>query len=249
MPAQQLKADGMGMTSAHLLNIYLHIGSGLVAMAIGFWLLATPKGTASHRRRGRVFVWFTLAVCASAVIGNAVFRFMPLFAVLTVLVLYQLLSGWHVIYTKAAGPNRTDALLAAGAAIWGVCLVPLMLHNPARESAPVVIYATLATLFALIAYDLLRWLFPRGWHAALWRYEHIYKIVSSVFAMLSAAIGNLMPYGQPWSQLVPSVLGLMCIGWYFWREGRCVGTKVHEPTESDQAPSETGDAGAPAPSS
>ncbi|NML61437.1 hypothetical protein HHL21_10180 [Massilia sp. RP-1-19] len=208
------------MISPHLLNIGVHVGAGTIAMAIGFWLLAAAKGTPSHRKRGRLFAWFTLAVCASAVVGNAVFRFMPLFAVLTVLVLYQLLSGWRAVYTKAAGPNQVDAMLGAGAAWWAISLVPLVLTNSTRESAPVVVYATLAALFALIAYDALRWLFPRAWHATLWRYEHIYKLVASLFSMLSAAAGNLFPQGQPWSQLLPSALGIAAIAWFFWRESR-----------------------------
>ena len=86
------------MTSAHLFNVGIHIGAGIIAMALGFWLLASVKGSQAHRKVGRVFVLFTLVVCASAAIGNMVFRFMPLFAVLTVLVLYQLLSGWHVMH-------------------------------------------------------------------------------------------------------------------------------------------------------
>ena len=208
------------MISMHTLNIVAHIGAGTIAMLIGLWLQLNTKGTRAHRRLGRIFVGFTLVVCATAVIGNAVFRFMPLFAVLTVLVFYQLLSGWHVIYTREAGPNRVDALLCAGTAVWTIALVPLLLANTTRESAPVVIYATLGTLLALIAYDVMRWLFPRRWHAKLWRYEHIYKIVASMYAMLSAAAGNLFPDSHPWSQLLPSALGIATIGWFFWRESR-----------------------------
>ena len=208
------------MVSAHALNVYLHVGAGMIAMLIGLWIQAGVKGTPAHRKSGRLFVAFGLVVCATAAVGNAVFRFMPLFAVLTVLVLYQLLSGWHVIYTKAAGPDRVDALLSVGAAAWTAALVPLVLGSPNREGAPVVIYATLGALSALIAYDGLRWLFPQRWHASLWRYEHIYKIVASLFGMLSAAIGNLVPHGQPWSQLVPSAMGMATIGWFFWKETR-----------------------------
>jgi uncharacterized membrane protein len=206
------------MVSPHLLNIVAHIGAGIIAMTIGFGVLAMTKGTALHRKSGRVFVWFTLVVCASAVIGNAIFRFMPLFAVLTVLVLYQLLSGWHVVYTKASGPNAVDAVLCAGAALWGVCLVPMVLGNTVRESAPVVIYSTLAALFVLVAYDAMRWCFPRRWHKSLWRYEHMYKLIASLFAMTSAAAGNLFPQVQPWSQLLPSAFGSAAIGWFFVRE-------------------------------
>lgn len=189
-------------------------------MLIGLRLQASPKGTRAHRLIGRWFVGFTLLVCATAVLGNAVFRFMPLFAVLTVLVLYQLLSGWHVTYTKAAGPNRWDLVLCSGAALWAAALVPLVLGTGLRESRPPVIFATLAALGVLIAYDLLRWSFPRRWHAWLWRYEHIYKIVASMYAMLSAALGNLFPNAQPWSQLGPSALGLATITWFCWSEWR-----------------------------
>ncbi len=204
----------------HTLNILVHIGTGAIAILLGLWLQMNMKGTGVHRKLGRIFVAFTAVVCITATIGNAVFRFMPLFAVLTVLVFYQLLSGWHVIYTKAAGPNRVDVLLCVVAAVWTLGLVPLVLDARALESAPVVIYSTLAALFVLIAYDAARWIFPKHWHGVLWRYEHIYKIVASLYAMLSAAAGNLLPQAQPWSQLVPSALGIATIGWFFWRESR-----------------------------
>jgi hypothetical protein len=71
-------------------------------------------------------------------------------------------------------------------------------------------------LRGLLVYDAARWLFPRRWHATLWLYEHIFKLVASLFAMLSAAIGNTVRAGQPWSQLAPSVAGMIVIAW-FWR--------------------------------
>ncbi len=209
---------GAAMNLAHAVNIGIHITAGVIAMAIGFSLMATAKGSGMHRKRGRIFVGLTLLVCASAAVGNLLFRFMPLFAVLTVLVTYQLLSGWHVVYTQARGPNALDAMLCAGAALCGVALIPLVLSRGAGDGGMSVVYSSLATLFCLIVYDLMRWRFPRRWHATLWRYEHIYKLLASLFAMLSAAAGNLLPYGQPWSQLLPSVLGLACIAWFFWRE-------------------------------
>ena len=203
------------MSTAHLTNIGLHVGAGVIAMAIGCWLLATEKATAAHRKVGRVFAALTLLVCASAAIGNVFFRFTPLFAVLTVLVLFQLLSGWHVIYTKAAGPNRIDAVMAVCAGLAGAAITPLAI---ARNGSDAVVISTLATLLFLVAYDCMRWLFPRHWHATLWRYEHMYKLLASLFAMLSAAAGNLLPQAQPWSQLMPSALGITCIAWFFWRE-------------------------------
>jgi len=211
----------MPMSLPHLSNLAVHVGAGTAAIGLGLALLAAAKGTPSHRRRGRVFVLLTLVVCATAVVGNLFFRFIPLFAVLTLLVTYQLLSGWHVLRTRAAGPNRIDALLSAGALAWALGLLPLLPGGSGEAgAAPAVVYASLATLGALLAYDAARWCFPRRWHASLWRFEHIYRMVASLFAMLSAAAGNLLTAGQPWSQLLPSALGMAAIALFFRREAR-----------------------------
>jgi uncharacterized membrane protein len=204
------------MNTPHLLNILVHIVAGSAAIVLGLYVLGKPKDPVGHRRRGRVFVLLTCVVCLSAAIGNAVFRFLPLFAVLTVLVSYQLLSGWHVIYTRAAGPDKFDAGLLLGAAAITSMLVRRLFADGALGRAQVgaaasVLYSTLGAVACLLAYDAARWLFPRGWHAVLWRYEHIYKIVGCLFGMLSAAVGNTVRAGQPWSQLAPSALGLAVV--------------------------------------
>lgn len=198
--------------SPHLLNILIHILGGAAAIVFGVVLLARPKDAIHHRRRGRVFVLLTCVVCLTAAIGNAVFRFLPLFAVLTVLVSYQLLSGWHVIYTRAAGPGKFDAGLLLGAAVITALLVRRLFADGAQVGAAAsVLYSTLGAVACLLAYDAARWLFPRRWHAVLWRYEHIYKILGCLFGMLSAAVGNTIKAGQPWSQLAPSVVGLAVV--------------------------------------
>ncbi|MCC2971259.1 hypothetical protein [Massilia sp. IC2-476] len=211
----------MTLSPPHLVNLAAHVGAGIAAIAIGMALLARAKGTPRHRRWGRVFVAFTLVVCATAVAGNLLFRFIPLFAVLTLLVTYQLLSGWHVLYTRAAGPNRVDVLLWGCALAWALGLLPMLLARSAMPGATSgVVYASLGTLALLLGYDLARWCFPRHWHARLWRIEHIYKMVASLFGMLSSAAGNLFRDGQPWSQLLPSVLGMFVIALLIRRETR-----------------------------
>ncbi|CAH0141318.1 hypothetical protein SRABI118_00291 [Massilia sp. Bi118] len=200
------------MTTPHLLNVLVHILAGSAAIVLGLYLLGKPKDAIHHRRRGRVFVLLTAVVCLSAAVGNAVFRFLPLFAVLTVLVSYQLLSGWHVIYTRANGPDKVDAGLLLGAVAMTAMLVRRLFADGAMVGAAAsVLYSTLAAVMILLAYDAVRWLFPRCWHAALWRYEHIYKMLGCLFGMLSAAVGNTVRVGQPWSQLAPSVLGMIVV--------------------------------------
>ena len=203
------------MTSAHLANLMVHVGAGSIALGIGFAILAKTKGTPDHRRLGRLFAGFTLVVSLSAIVGTLFFRFVPIFAVLSLLVPYQLISGWRSIYTRNRGPQRIDGgltLLALAIAAW---LVPIVLAHPSQS--PIVERASLGGLGALLLYDGARWLFPRRWHRNLWRYEHSYKLIASVFGMLSALVGNVIRAGQPWSQIAPSAAGVVVIVYFFFR--------------------------------
>ncbi|PIG28689.1 hypothetical protein CLU93_2986 [Janthinobacterium sp. 35] len=203
------------MPQPQLINITTHVLAGSAAIGLGLFLVATAKGTPQHRRRGRLFAWLTLLVCATAAIGNLLFDYRPVFAVLTVLVLYQLLSGWRTVYTREAGPQAVDGAMTAAALVAGGLILLRLQHDASGQQA-IVVLSSLGGLAAILVYDGARWAFPRRWHGVLWRYEHIYKLLASLFAMLSAAAGNLLRMGQPWTQLAPSLLGLICIAW-FWR--------------------------------
>ena len=63
------------MTYPHLANIALHVGAGTLALLIGFVMLAGRKGTAAHRRWGKVFCALALVVSLSAAVGTLCFRF------------------------------------------------------------------------------------------------------------------------------------------------------------------------------
>lgn len=203
------------MTPAHLANLAIHVAAGTAGLAIGFTMLAKAKGTPTHRRLGRIFCFFTLLVCCSAAAGLVLFRFLPLFAVLTVLVLYQLVGGWRSVYTQDRGPSALDAGWTLLAVAFSIFLVPVVLRQPG--SANIVVYSSLGALASIILYDTIRWLFPRRWYRTLWRYEHAYKLIASIFAMLSAFVGNVVRVGQPWSQIAPSAIGLMIIFYFFYR--------------------------------
>jgi uncharacterized membrane protein len=201
------------MTSAHFTNLAIHVAAGAVALAIGFLILAKPKGTQTHRRLGRVFCYFALIVCCSAAAGTIFFHFVPVFAVLSVLVPYQLVGGWRSIYTKSRGPSKIDAIWTLVAFAFFVALIPAVRAHPAE--APIVVYSSLGALAMVLLYDAIRWSFPRRWYRTLWKYEHSYKLIASVFGMLSALIGNVIRFGQPWSQILPSAAGLIVIAHYF----------------------------------
>ncbi|MGA9335342.1 MAG: hypothetical protein WBV39_13775 [Rudaea sp.] len=215
---RRLTRNEMFMSPAHIANLTIHIGAGTVALAIGFFLLTTRKGTARHRRWGRIFCYFTLLVCLSAALGIVAFRFLPLFAVLAVLVFYQLVSGWRSVYTQDRGPAVIDGVWTVVAAAFAGALVPVLLSAPG--GANITVYSSLGALAAILLYDTARWLFPRRWFRLLWRYEHSYKLIASIFALLSALIGNVVRIGQPWSQIAPSAAGLLIILWFFYRSYR-----------------------------
>ncbi len=203
------------MTAPHWINLGLHVAAGAIGILLGFVQLSRRKGDEAHRTTGRRFVAVTMIVTGTAILGNLFFRFTPLFAVLAVLATYQTISGLRVARTREAGPAGIDLAwtllgLAAGAA-----LVPIVLGaNSTASTQPVVIWSSLGALAFLLTYDLLRWTFPRRWHARLWEAEHIYKIVSSLFGMISAFVGNVVRWGQPWSQVLPSAVGLLTIAWF-----------------------------------
>ena len=201
------------MSPAHLTNLGIHVTAGTIALAIGFTILSKAKGTRTHRRLGRIFCYFTIVVCLSAAIGTTFFRFIPIFAVLAVLVPYQLVSGWRSVYTQGRGPSRIDGVWTLLALTISIVLMPVVLAHPSQ--ALIVVYSSLGALATILIYDVIRWLFPRRWHSTLWKYEHSYKLIASIFAMLSALVGNVVRIGQPWSQVAPSAIGFLVIFYFF----------------------------------
>ena len=210
------------MTSQHLINLGIHIAAGSIALAIGFTMLVKTKGTPAHRRMGRIFCYFTLAVCCTAIVGTIFFRFVPIFAVLSILVPYQLIGGWRSAYTQDQGPSKIDAVWTLAAIVFAIPLTFNLLDSPTTQ-APIVVYSSLGALVFILLYDTIRCLFPRRWYRVLWQYEHAFKMIASIFAMLSALIGNVVRIGQPWSQIAPSAFGFLVLLYFFWRlyrEGR-----------------------------
>lgn len=209
------------MDTAHKINLAIHIGAGAIGILIGLVILIRSKGTQAHRRLGQAFAIAALITSASAAVGLMLFRFVPLFAILTVLAGYQLIGGWRSARLKARGPQVWDATLTLIAIGVTLLLVPAVYSAPAHGSTqPVVITSTLGALALILAYDCLRWLFPRSWFARLWRYEHIYKLIASFAALTSAFAGNVIRGWQPWSQILPSLLGTLLIVWFFAQNAR-----------------------------
>src|SRR5688572_15349036 len=137
------------MSPLHFANIAVHVAASAISLGIGFAMLAKAKGTLAHRRLGRRFGYATLVVCGSAATGLIFFRFIPVFAVLTVLVLYQLVGGWRLAHTQERGPAGIDAVWTLLAAVCSAALVPHVLG--ASTESDIVVRSSLGALTTILA--------------------------------------------------------------------------------------------------
>jgi len=206
------------MDLTHVLNLSVHVGAGITGIGVGVVQLLRRKGDARHGKLGRWFLGAVLIVTGSAAIGLIAFRFMPMFAVLTVLAAYVAVGGWRAAQTRAAGPGMIDLWWTLAGTAGAIALFPVLRDAPHTEnSLPVVVWSSFGALATVLVYDLVRWTFPRRWFAWLWLPEHIYKVNSALFGMLSAFAGNVVRWGQPWSQIAPSAIGIAVILYWWWR--------------------------------
>ena len=142
------------MTVPHLLNLGIHIAAGAVGIFLGVLQLLFAKGGSRHRRVGQYFMLTALTVTATALIGTIAFRFMPLFAVLTLLTTYVAVGGWRVARTRTQGPEMVDLAWTALGVLAAVALLPLLLASPhVGNSRPVVVWSSLGALLMLLGYD------------------------------------------------------------------------------------------------
>ena len=103
-----------------------------------------------------------------------------------------------------------DGWVAAGALFGSVVLV-LCLKAIEMVWTPGIIYSTLGALVVMTLYDLARFRFVPLWRRTLWRFDHLWKMISAYFALVSAFTGTVLPQYKPYSQFGPSVLGITLV--------------------------------------
>ena len=78
------------------LAIQIHLAAACLALALGIFMWARPKGTRSHKMIGRGFVVIMLITAFSAIfireINNGQFSFIHIFVPVTILAAYQAIS-------------------------------------------------------------------------------------------------------------------------------------------------------------
>lgn len=70
-------------------------------------------------------------------------------------------------------------------------------------------YSTAAFVACIALYDLSRQFWAAYWLRYVRPLDHGLKMTGCYFAMLSSGAGNLLKHLQPWSQVLPSSLGIL----------------------------------------
>jgi uncharacterized membrane protein len=195
-----------GYTSAHIANILLHILGGTVALAAGMLALVSRKGSRLHIRSGRVFIYAYILIVITAVLGIVVFEFRSFLAVATIASAYDVFAGYRALRLRGRRPQAEDILASALAFVApGVFLFAIhVLHKP---WSPALTWSVLGGILALSIYDLARLWLPLHWLQRAWLHEHLYKMIAAYIAITATAGATIFPHLQPWSALIPVILG------------------------------------------
>ncbi len=192
----------------HAFNIALHVAAGATALLIGIVPILSSKGGKIHRIFGWLFVIAGTLVIGAAADGVLFWpQPMPLAAV-TLTAGYQFIGALRALPRFRAGPSGVDAAMAIAALITAGVLLTLMGHGN-RSWPPAVGYGTLGFLGCIIVYDLSRPLWAPTWRRVARPIDHGLKMTGAYFAMASAGLGNIARGWQPWSQFLPSAIGVL----------------------------------------
>ncbi|MES2152576.1 MAG: hypothetical protein V4508_22590 [Pseudomonadota bacterium] len=194
------------MITVQFLNLAAHIAAGTAGLLAGLLPLMSAKGGQRHRRWGRVFVAFAAPVMATAALSVWLGHNRgALLAALTLSASYQLVGGLRALrHQRLDAWDGTLAIAALALAAW-------LWADPASRSGhlpPYLARSALGFVMLLALYDLSRFGWQDAWRRSVRPFDHGLKMTGVFFAMLSAGAGNALPMLQPWSILVPNLLGV-----------------------------------------
>lgn len=204
----------------HDINRLVHISAGALALVVGLAPLLTVKGGVLHRRFGTAVVWLGGVNLAAAFVGVALFRPPPALVAAFVAASYQYLSSLRALAARQ-GLGAADLLLSAvGLAACGWLYVTVGPGTPSWS--PAIGYSTIGYTAFLCVYDISRLMWMRTW-LTIRPLDHGLKMTGFYFAMASAGAGNLLRAYQPWSQVLPSLVGaaamlLLAVLWFMRKD-------------------------------
>jgi hypothetical protein len=195
-----------GYTSAHIANILLHILGGTVALAAGLVAIISRKGSRLHIRSGRVFIYAYMLIVITAILGIVVFEFRSFLAVATIASAYDVFAGYRALRLRGRRPQAQD-VLASVLALMAPGIFLFAMHVLHKPWSPALTWSVLGGILALSAYDLARSWLPLHWLQRAWLHEHLYKMLAAYIAITATAGATIFPHFQPWSALIPVILG------------------------------------------
>jgi hypothetical protein len=198
------------MQFLHHTNIVIHVIAGTLALCLGIVAAIVYKRTKWHVKIGRRFVWMMCTVVITGLVGIIVFQRNSFLLVITMLSGYNSFSGIRAMRLKGQKPVAIDLIFplmlifAGGAYLY-------RLQFSTLYWSPVVVYSTLGAVLFIAVYDLSKRWHPFNFRVKATRYEHAYKMISALSGLASAFAGTVLPMYHPYSQFMPSVMGLCWI--------------------------------------
>jgi len=194
----------------HITNIIVHVLAGTLAMLTGFTAIASVKGSRKHIRFGSYFLLMISIVIITGLIGVFIYQKNNFLLVITLLSGYNAFSGFRVIKLAGSKPSFIDYLVPAVVLASGAYYL-YYIKSIGLYWSPVIIYSTLGALALITLYDLSKiFITPKVLHKTMIS-EHIYKMTSALTGITSAFVGTVLPQFQPYSQILPSAIGLAYI--------------------------------------
>lgn len=196
--------------SWHQLNVGAHIAMGVFGLLVGLLPLCSRKGSMIHRRAGRLFVYLAGVVLTTAVIADVFFPVPMTLVAVTLSAAYQYVSSLRALHLRTSPPGLFDAGLAVATLL--ACGFFVMSMGKGNASfTPAIGYSTIGYVAMVAIYDLSRGFWGAFWLQRVRPLDHGLKMTGVYFAMLAAGAGNLLRGLQPWSQILPSILGTLVV--------------------------------------
>lgn len=203
----------------HQVNIGIHVFAGTIAIVIGLFAIIYNRRVALHKKLGRNYVYLLSIVVATGFIGFVFFRHDPFLLMLTLIAFYTGYAGFRNIKLKEHRSTLGDVAVAFCTLMIACCYLWKLAYAQSHWNASVVV-PTFVALGLVTVYDLMKFFF---FHKAIkkwWLYEHIYKMISTFSALVSAFSGNVLRDFHPYSQIVPSMFCMMMIVWFIATRAR-----------------------------
>ncbi len=216
--------------------LYLHIGSGILALVVAPLAMVVRKGGDRHKRWGRLYFWSMTVVVATALIIS-IYKFIPFLLMIAVFSYYSVLSGYRAIYHKqlhlGKGTTKLDWVALVINGVFNLCFIIWGGYQAIGGFQG--FFAYLAIGFGLAglnaSYGNLKSFVSAPKDKNQWLYSHISGMMAGYIATLtafSATVLNFIPDLVAW--LWPTVIGSLFIG-YWIRHYRKLLSQGKKPKE------------------